>query len=184
MSDAIVCWGAWMLYHNNLKVLILCLLGSLDASSLQIKVQLDLPKNKKTKVERILVFLTESGILGAPSLFRDIPFLYTILTNQGEDTTGYKIVVNMISQLSAIYPVIIALLVSLDRTNLESTVIGISTNTDSDPIHFVGNTTGSGRPAPGRWGRCAWADVDPVVAEKEEKEKEDGAAELALPFRG
>ncbi|KAJ7238603.1 hypothetical protein C8J57DRAFT_113107 [Mycena rebaudengoi] len=36
MSDAIVCWGAWMLYHNNLKVLILCLLGSLDASSLVI----------------------------------------------------------------------------------------------------------------------------------------------------
>ncbi|KAJ7238604.1 hypothetical protein C8J57DRAFT_1246313 [Mycena rebaudengoi] len=71
-----------------------------------------------------------------------IPFLYTILTNQGEDTTGYKIVMNMISQLSAIYPVIIALLVSLDRTNLESTVIGISTNTDSDSIHFVGNTTG------------------------------------------
>jgi hypothetical protein len=28
------------------------------------------------------------------------------------------------------------------------------------------------------------SDVDPVVAEKEEKEKEDGAAELALPFRG
>ncbi|KAJ7231563.1 hypothetical protein C8J57DRAFT_1533637 [Mycena rebaudengoi] len=113
-----------------------------------------------------------------------IPFLYTILTNQGEDTTGYKIVVNMISQLSAIYPIIIALLVSLDRTNLESTVIGIRTNTDSNPIHFVGNTTGSGRPAPGRWGRCAWADVDLVVAEKEGKQKEDGATEPAVPFWG
>ncbi|KAJ7211428.1 hypothetical protein C8J57DRAFT_1399872 [Mycena rebaudengoi] len=128
MSDAIVCWRAWVLYHNNLKVrlvLILCLLGSsagatphmtfgalwlfgdekLDpsgshalivvlpllvinivATSLmaykmwqyrqQIKVRLDLPKNKKTKVECI----TESGIIHCliwvhglpPSLVRDI----------------------------------------------------------------------------------------------------------------
>jgi hypothetical protein len=29
----------------------------------QIKVQLDFPKNKKTKVERILVILTESGMI-------------------------------------------------------------------------------------------------------------------------
>ncbi|KAJ7211465.1 hypothetical protein C8J57DRAFT_1733354 [Mycena rebaudengoi] len=242
MSDAIVCWRAWVLYRNNLKVrllLILCLLASLAgatthmtfgvlwlkgdqkfdpsgfhaliqvlpllvtnivATSLmaykmwqyrqQIKVQLDFPKNKKTKVERILVILTESGMIYCLIW---IPFLYTILTKQGEDTTGYKIVANMIPQLSAIYPVIIILLVSLDRTHLESTVLGISTNTDSDPIHFVGNTTASGTATTGtlRMGvpiRLAdtsrSSDVDLVVAEKEEKEKEDGAAEPTVPFRG
>ncbi|KAJ7211460.1 hypothetical protein C8J57DRAFT_309324 [Mycena rebaudengoi] len=108
----------------------------------QIKVQLDLPKNKKTKLERTLVVLTEWGMIYGLIW---IHFLFTIFTNQNEDTTGYKIVANMIPQLSAIYPVIIVLLVSLDRTHLESTVIGISTNTDSDPIHFVGNTTGQAR---------------------------------------
>ncbi|KAJ7211452.1 hypothetical protein C8J57DRAFT_1605906 [Mycena rebaudengoi] len=117
----------------------------------QIRVHLDLQKNKQTKVERI------PAHLGMLSLVRDvhvpIPFLYTILTNQDKDTTGYKIVANMIPQLSAIYPVIMVLLVSLDRTHLESTVIGISTNTNLDPIHFVGNSTATG-PATERsaWG--------------------------------
>ncbi|KAJ7211455.1 hypothetical protein C8J57DRAFT_1483849 [Mycena rebaudengoi] len=142
----------------------------------QIKVQLDFPKNKKTRVERILVILTESGMI-----YRLIwiLFLYTILTNQGEDTTGYKTVANMIPQLSAIFPVIIVLPVSFDRTHLESTVIGISTNTDSDPIHFVGNTTGStGTMGTLRMGvptRLAdtsrSSDVDLVVAEKEERRR-------------
>jgi hypothetical protein len=75
-----------------------------------------------------------------PVHVHQIPFLYTILTNQGGDTTGYKIVANMMPQLSvrpsslfsctirsthayyrrtqAICPVIIVLLVSLDRTHL------------------------------------------------------------------
>jgi hypothetical protein len=139
----------------------------------------------------------------SPVDVHQIPFLYTILTNQGEDTTGYKTVANMIPQLSvrfassfplllpqfvvlthyrrtqAIFPVIIVLLVSLDRTHLESTVIGISTNTDSYPIHFVGNTTGSTRTMGTlRMGvpihladTSRSSDVDLVVAEKEERRR-------------
>ncbi|KAJ7330303.1 hypothetical protein DFH08DRAFT_311966 [Mycena albidolilacea] len=188
MSDAIVVWRAWLLYHDNLKVRILlglCLLGSLVgatthmtfgtlwlygnlkldpsgsralimvlpllvtnvvATSLmtykvwqyrqQIKAQLDLPKDKTTKVERILVILTESGTIYCLIW---IPFLYTSLTNQGEDTIGYKIVANIIPQLSAIYPIVIVLLVSLDRTQLEFTI----TSNPSQPIRFVVDGTGT-----------------------------------------
>ncbi|KAJ7252948.1 hypothetical protein C8J57DRAFT_1519741 [Mycena rebaudengoi] len=149
----------------------------------QIKMQLDFPKSKKTKVEGILVILPESGVLYCLIW---IPFLYMILANQGEETTSYKIVANMIPQLSVIY---LVLLVSLDRTDFESTIISISTNADSDPIHFVSNTTGTGTATTGtlRMGvpiRLADAsrssDVNLAVVE----ETENGAAEPAIPFRG
>ncbi|KAJ7488157.1 hypothetical protein FB451DRAFT_1391102 [Mycena latifolia] len=173
MSDAIVVWRAWVVYHDNLKVhllLSLCLLGSLVGAMIdmtfgslwlfgnakftpsgprtlimvlplvvtnmvstslmgykvwqyrrQIKADLNLPKNKETKVERILVILTESGLIYCLIW---IPFLYLILTKEGTDTTGYKITANMVPQLSAMYPVVIVLLVALQRTHLESTVTG------------------------------------------------------------
>ncbi|KAJ6596367.1 hypothetical protein DFH09DRAFT_1134738 [Mycena vulgaris] len=187
MSDAIVVWRAWVLYHDNLKVrlvLSLCLLGSLVgattdmtfgtlwlfgnlkftptgprvlilvlpllvtnmvATSLmgfkvwqyrrQIKSALNLPKNKKTKIERILVILVESGTIYCLIW---IPFLYSILTKQGTDTTAYKVIANIIPQLSAIYPVIIVLLVSLERTHLELTLGTMSAVTG--PIHFIGGS--------------------------------------------
>ncbi|KAJ7458487.1 hypothetical protein FB451DRAFT_1273256 [Mycena latifolia] len=182
MSDAIVVWRAWLLYHDNLKVrllLSLCMLGSfvgattdmtfgtlwlygnlkytptgtralimvlplvitnIVSTSLmgfkvwqyrrQIKASLELPRNRTTKVERILVILTESGTIYCLIW---IPFLYSILTKEGTETTGYKITANMVPQLSAIYPVVIVLLVSLERTHLEPTVSGSA----SQPIHFV-----------------------------------------------
>ncbi|KAJ7116944.1 hypothetical protein C8R44DRAFT_791680 [Mycena epipterygia] len=102
----------------------------------QIKDELDLPKNKKTKIERILVILTESGTIYCLIW---VPFLYTILTKEGTETTGYKIGANLVPQLSAIYPVIIVLLVSMERTQLEYTITGLA----SQPIHFV-HTAGTG----------------------------------------
>ncbi|KAJ7469709.1 hypothetical protein FB451DRAFT_1560042 [Mycena latifolia] len=182
MSDAIVVWRAWILYHDNLKVrlvLCVCMLGSfvgattdmtfgtlwlygnnkftpsgpralilvmpllvtnIVSTSLmgfkvwqyrrQIKTALNLPKDRQTKIERILIILTESGTIYCLIW---IPFLYSILTKQGTETTGYKITANMVPQLSAIYPVIIVLLVSLERTHLEMTVTG----SFSQPIHFA-----------------------------------------------
>ncbi|KAJ7486362.1 hypothetical protein B0H11DRAFT_1991402 [Mycena galericulata] len=182
MSDAIVVWRAWVLYHDNLKVrllLALCLLGSLagattDMSFLtlwlfgntkftpvgprtlililplvvtnvvatsfmgykvwqyrtHIKADLDLPKDRQTKVERILILLTESGTIYC---LLWVPFLYLILTTQGTTTTAYNVTANIVPQLSTIYPVIIVLLVSLERTRLEMTVTGSTTGV----IHFV-----------------------------------------------
>ncbi|KAJ7488175.1 hypothetical protein FB451DRAFT_1391116 [Mycena latifolia] len=173
MSDAIVVWRAWVVYHDNLKVrllLSLCLLGSLVGTTIdmtfgglwlfgnakfmpsgprglimvlpllvtnmvstslmgykvwqyrrQIKANLNLPKNKKTKIERVLVILTESGMFYCLIW---IPYLYSIFAKEGTETTGYKIVTNTVPQLSAIYPVVIVLLVTLQRTHLESTVTG------------------------------------------------------------
>ncbi|KAJ7141924.1 hypothetical protein C8R43DRAFT_1131233 [Mycena crocata] len=188
MSDAIVVWRAWVLYHDNIRVrllLTLCLVGSLVgattdmafgtlwlygnlkftptgpralilvlpllatniiATSLmgykvwqyrqQIKAQLNLPKNKSTKVERILVILTESGTIYCLIW---VPFLYSILTEQDTETTAYKIIANIVPQLSAIYPIVIVLLVSIERTHLELTVTGGGV---SRPIHFVSGPGG------------------------------------------
>ncbi|KAJ7197713.1 hypothetical protein C8J57DRAFT_1637143 [Mycena rebaudengoi] len=154
-----------------------CAMSSTDQNAAR------LPEEQETKVEGILVILPESGVLYCLIW---IPFLYMILANQGEETTSYKIVANMIPQLSVIY---LVLLVSLDRTDFESTIISISTNADSDPIHFVSNTTGTGTATTGtlRMGvpiRLADAsrssDVNLAVVE----ETENGAAEPAIPFRG
>ncbi|KAJ6540463.1 hypothetical protein B0H19DRAFT_1269044 [Mycena capillaripes] len=97
----------------------------------QIKELLGLPKNRKTNVERILVILTESGTIYCLIW---IPFLVTIEATV--DNIGYEIITNMLPQLSAIYPVIIILLVALEKTHLEYTM----TSAVSQPINF-GHTT-------------------------------------------
>ncbi|KAK7008203.1 hypothetical protein R3P38DRAFT_3023886 [Favolaschia claudopus] len=94
-----------------------------------IKQVLSLPRNRKTNVERILIILTESGAIYC--LFW-IPFLYICLTTD-VDSIGYKIVANMLPQLSAIYPVIIVLLVTMEKTQLEATMSSAVTET----LHFV-----------------------------------------------
>ncbi|KAF8151146.1 hypothetical protein K438DRAFT_434525 [Mycena galopus ATCC 62051] len=97
----------------------------------RIKEFLGVPKNRRTNVERILVILTESG--GIYCLFW-VPQLFVSLTSTSPDNLGYKIVANMLPQLSAIYPVIIVLLVAMEKTHLA----GLTTdNPVSQPIHFV-----------------------------------------------
>ncbi|KAJ7826794.1 hypothetical protein B0H14DRAFT_3467456 [Mycena olivaceomarginata] len=92
---------------------------------------LGIPKNRRTNVERIPVILTESG--GIYCLFW-IPQLFVALTATDPDNLGYKIIANMLPQLSAIYPVIIVLLVAMEKTHLG----GLTTsNPVSQPIHFV-----------------------------------------------
>ncbi|KAF8166785.1 hypothetical protein K438DRAFT_249941 [Mycena galopus ATCC 62051] len=97
----------------------------------RIKEFLGVPKNRRTNIERILVILTESG--GIYCLFW-VPQLFVSLTSTSPDNLGYKIVANMLPQLSAIYPVIIVLLVAMEKTHLA----GLTTdNPVSQPIHFV-----------------------------------------------
>ncbi|KAJ7211458.1 hypothetical protein C8J57DRAFT_1733350 [Mycena rebaudengoi] len=138
--------------------------------NVQIRVHLDLPKNKQTKVKRIPVILT-GYILSHLGMLSFIPFLYTILTNQGGDTTGYKIVANIIPQLSAIYCVIIH-----------------QHRLGPDPLrreHHWDRHGDDGNAPHGVPIRLAdtsrSSDVDSVVAEKE---KADGAAKRTVPFRG
>ncbi|KAJ7614274.1 hypothetical protein DFH06DRAFT_1344225 [Mycena polygramma] len=95
----------------------------------QIKSLLGLPKNKRTNIERILVMLTESGTIYCLIW---VPQLFVALTSTSVDNTGYKITANIIPQLSAIYPVIIVLLVAMEKTHLETTTMGPA----SQPINF------------------------------------------------
>ncbi|KAJ7643684.1 hypothetical protein FB45DRAFT_895745 [Roridomyces roridus] len=110
----------------------------------QIKEFLGVPKDRRTNVERILVLLTESG--GIYCLIW-IPQLFIYLSSTNPTNLGYIIVVNMLPQLSAIYPVIIVLLVALERTQLGSD-FSLATSSDKTsaqdrngaalrPIHFV-----------------------------------------------
>ncbi|KAJ7595439.1 hypothetical protein C8J56DRAFT_1159912 [Mycena floridula] len=85
----------------------------------QIKAHLSVYDNKKTQIEKILVLLTESGVIYC-LLWIFIAVFAADDSNKG--TIMYVIWVNMTPQLAAIYPVIIVLLVSLDKTQLETTL--------------------------------------------------------------
>ncbi|KAJ6468505.1 hypothetical protein C8R47DRAFT_1325777 [Mycena vitilis] len=185
MSDAIVVWRAWVLWHESTKIkvlLSLCMFGSLVGLTIdmtfvalfffghkkftptgartltlilplmvtnivstaligikawhyrkQIKELLGLPRNRRTNIERILSILTESGTIYCLIW---IPQLYVVLSSTDVTNTGYKITANIIPQLSAIYPVLIVLLVSLEKTHLEPTCT-CTTAGPSQPLHFV-----------------------------------------------
>ncbi|KAJ6549297.1 hypothetical protein DFH09DRAFT_620199 [Mycena vulgaris] len=96
----------------------------------QIKDLLALPKNSRTNIERILIILTESGAIYCLIW---IPQLYVVLSTTSVDNTGYKITANIVPQLSAIYPVVVVLLVAMEKTHLQTTITGPT----SQPIHFV-----------------------------------------------
>lgn len=113
-----------------------------------------------------------------------IPFLATLETNI--DNTAYEIITNILPQLSvrrfsstsnlgphlrmpiqAIYPVIIILLVALEKTHLEYTI----TSVVSQPINFMhgANSTTSTTTGPIRLGaglRTLGTDVDDGMKEK------------------
>ncbi|KAJ6556355.1 hypothetical protein B0H19DRAFT_1152429 [Mycena capillaripes] len=97
----------------------------------QIKGLLGVPENRRTNVERILVLLTESG--GIYCLFW-IPQLFIYLSSTDPNNLGYKIVANMLPQLSAIYPVLIVLLVAMEKTHLGELK---TSNPITQPINFV-----------------------------------------------
>ncbi|KAJ7829932.1 hypothetical protein B0H14DRAFT_3716257 [Mycena olivaceomarginata] len=109
MSDAIVVWRAWVLWEGNVRIrvlLSLCLFGSLGNSQF-------------TRISPTLRGSTD--ILPSP-----------VTIEATVDNLGYEIITNMLPQLSAIYPVIIILLVALEKTHLEYTM----TSAVSQPINF------------------------------------------------
>ncbi|KAJ7861962.1 hypothetical protein B0H14DRAFT_3444936 [Mycena olivaceomarginata] len=139
----------------------------------QIKGLLGIPKNRRTNVERILVILTESG--GIYCLFW-IPQLFVALTATDPDNLGYKITAYMLPQLSAIYAVIIVLLVAMEKTHLG----GLTTsNPVSQPIHFVhsDNPAMSMTTGPIRFTdqETSGTDVDITVKEKDTPAQHSGS---------
>ncbi|KAJ7040879.1 hypothetical protein C8F04DRAFT_1080862 [Mycena alexandri] len=103
----------------------------------QIKGLLGVPKTRRTHVERVLTLLTESGAIYC--LFW-IPQLFIYLSSTDPNNLRYKIVANMLPQLSAIYPVVIVLLVAMEKTHLGELR---TSNPVTQPINF-----GHATPAP------------------------------------
>ncbi|KAJ7728107.1 hypothetical protein B0H16DRAFT_1558734 [Mycena metata] len=97
-----------------------------------IKGLLNIPKARRTHVERILSLLTESGAIYCLIW---IPQLYIYLSSTDPNNLGYKIVANMLPQLSAIYPVVIVLLVALEKTQLSD--LRTTDGPITQPINFV-----------------------------------------------
>ncbi|KAJ7592210.1 hypothetical protein C8J56DRAFT_1131723 [Mycena floridula] len=89
----------------------------------EIKQNLGLPQNKRTKVERVLILLTESGSIYC-LLWLSMPVFG--LESSNDQSLSYGFIAIILPQLVAIYPFIIILLVALEKTNLESTVTGPS----------------------------------------------------------
>ncbi|KAJ7593636.1 hypothetical protein C8J56DRAFT_1043438 [Mycena floridula] len=85
---------------------------------------------KRTAVERILVLLTESGALYC------LLWAFTLsvgvnVTNQ--NSMAYAICAGITPQLTAIYPIIIIILVAMGKSDLEATMTGPHL---THPIHF------------------------------------------------
>ncbi|KAJ7595356.1 hypothetical protein C8J56DRAFT_883576 [Mycena floridula] len=96
----------------------------------EIKFNLGIEGNKTTQVESILVLLTESGTIYC---LLWIVNLVIALTSSNYTSLGFQLMGSLLPQLTAIYPIIIILLVALGKANLESTV---TVPTFSQPIQF------------------------------------------------
>ncbi|KAJ7589194.1 hypothetical protein C8J56DRAFT_1075612 [Mycena floridula] len=162
ISDSIVVWRAWVLWTHHIwarGLLIFCLLLSIGDPPMgpttliltlplfltnfiatfligykvweyrmEIKRTLGISKHKRSKVEKILILLTESGTIYCGLL------LFTLVNGITSHSARYEIVISIVPELTVIYPIIIILLVALDKTNLETTVNAPSF---SQPIQFV-----------------------------------------------
>ncbi|KAJ7592293.1 hypothetical protein C8J56DRAFT_781352, partial [Mycena floridula] len=91
----------------------------------EIKQNLGLSHNKRTKVERVLILLTESGSIYW--LFWSLSYLLmsNMLPSLVASTFSPSYII-LTYALQAIYPIIIILLLALEKDNLESTVNGPS----------------------------------------------------------
>ncbi|KAJ7595462.1 hypothetical protein C8J56DRAFT_922369 [Mycena floridula] len=97
----------------------------------QIKSNLNLADNKRTKLEKILMLLTESGIIYCLIWVMNV-FLGA---NELDETTfAYNIITSIVPEITATYPVLIILLVALEKTNLEAT---LTTPSFSQDIRFA-----------------------------------------------
>ncbi|KAJ7592271.1 hypothetical protein C8J56DRAFT_1046645 [Mycena floridula] len=88
----------------------------------ETKQNLGLSHNKRNKVERVLILLTESGSIYCLLWLGALVFGFK---SSDEQSLSYALISNIIPQL-VIYPILIILLVTLEKANLESTITGPS----------------------------------------------------------
>ncbi|KAJ7592207.1 hypothetical protein C8J56DRAFT_1046575 [Mycena floridula] len=127
-----------------------------------IKQNLGLSHSKGTKVERVLILLTESGSIYC---FFWLSMIVLGVKNSNDQSLSYELISIILPHLVAIYPILIILLVALEKANLELTVTGPSlsqslrfasrtevlTETQSDvPPDFTTSQLASVRPDPNR----------------------------------
>ncbi|KAJ7592137.1 hypothetical protein C8J56DRAFT_1024320, partial [Mycena floridula] len=89
----------------------------------EIKRNLGLSHNKRTKVERVLILLTESGSIYCLLWLSMLVFSLKSSNNQ---SLSFKLISSILPHLVAIYPILIVLLLALEKANLELTVTGPS----------------------------------------------------------
>ncbi|KAJ7592209.1 hypothetical protein C8J56DRAFT_1046578 [Mycena floridula] len=89
----------------------------------EIKQNLGLSPNNRTKVERVLILLTESGSIYC---LLWLSILVFTLKSSDDQSLSYQLLTVILPQLVAIYPILIILLLALEKANLESTVNGPS----------------------------------------------------------
>ncbi|KAJ7592297.1 hypothetical protein C8J56DRAFT_1162636 [Mycena floridula] len=89
----------------------------------EIKQNLGLSHNRKTKVERVLILLTESGSIYC---LLWLSLLVFDLKSSDKESLAYAVIISTVPLLVAIYPVITILLLAFQKANLESTVNGPS----------------------------------------------------------
>ncbi|KAJ7578235.1 hypothetical protein C8J56DRAFT_898392 [Mycena floridula] len=89
----------------------------------EIKQNFGPSHNTRTKVERVLILLTESG-----TIYCLIWLTVLVFTLKGSDNQSffYPLITDIVPSLVATYPIIIILLVTLEKANLEQTVNGPS----------------------------------------------------------
>ncbi|KAJ7595314.1 hypothetical protein C8J56DRAFT_1042417 [Mycena floridula] len=85
----------------------------------EVKNNLGIGGNKSTKVERILILLTESGTIYC---LLWLVYCFILVTSQNYQSLAYQLVSLLLPQLTGIYPLIIVLLIAFEKANLESTI--------------------------------------------------------------
>ncbi|KAJ7592211.1 hypothetical protein C8J56DRAFT_886918 [Mycena floridula] len=128
----------------------------------EIKQTLGLLHNKRNTVERVLILLTESGSIYC---FLWLSILIFGLASSNNQSLSYQLIIVILPQLVAIYPILIILLLALEKANLESSVTGpsfsqslqfasrppVATETQSDfPPDSTTSHLASVRPDPNR----------------------------------
>ncbi|KAJ7592222.1 hypothetical protein C8J56DRAFT_1046592 [Mycena floridula] len=85
----------------------------------EIKRNLGLLQNRRTKVERVLILLTESGSIYCLLWLSILVFSLKSPDNQ---SLSYQLIGVILPQLVAIYPILIILLLTLEKASLESSI--------------------------------------------------------------
>ncbi|KAJ7595407.1 hypothetical protein C8J56DRAFT_1042502 [Mycena floridula] len=86
----------------------------------EIKKNIGIERNKRTQVEWVLILLTESGAIYFLLWLFSIFFAALNTENFRQKSIAYELIVNLTPQLTAIYPIIIILLVATDKANQQS----------------------------------------------------------------